>query len=180
MAVAYTAETLSRVQAWLSLSLSKRHTNAGKAELHALYALITGGSAAGCTNCNYSGYVGILEAYERQALRLLHPELMADSNYSLAPGFENEQFVHEKFSSVVTADNLTDEAAEFFIKNGFEHAFVKKEAAKSEPSQPRLTEKQQAVADYKELFGEEPDAAKTAKELKELIAAKKAELDLQD
>ncbi|GGG34226.1 hypothetical protein [Hymenobacter glacieicola] len=180
MAAAYNEELLSRVQTWLGYSYSKRHTRENTAELHALYAAITGGSAEGCTNCNYDGYVGLLEAYERQSLRFLHPELMPESNYTLAPGFENETFVHESYSKAVTADTLTDEAAEFFISKGYGHAFVKKEGAETKSEAPKLTEKQQLQAEYKDLFAQDADEALTIPKLKEAIAAKKAELDQQD
>jgi hypothetical protein len=132
MAVQYSEDTLSRVKAWLSHSASKRRTRENTAELHQLYAAISGGSATGCTNCNFSNYVAILTAYERQATHHFFPTIMADSQYTLAPGYENETFVHESFSEAITAENITDKAAEFFIKNGFKHAFVKKEGAHPE------------------------------------------------
>ncbi|TGE04757.1 hypothetical protein [Hymenobacter fodinae] len=184
MAVAYTEEIASRAQAWLDASYSKRHTNEYKAELHALYALITGNPAAGCTNCNFQGYVDILSAYVRHYQRQSTPELMANATYSLAPGFENEQFVHESYSEVVTADNLTDKSAEFFISKGFKHAFLKNgkaiedEAAKEDA--PKLTEKQKKQAEYKEVLGTDADDKLTIAQLTEAIDAKRAEHDKQD
>lgn len=180
MAVEYTEEVASRAAAWLAHSTSKRRTRENIAELHALYALISGQSAAGCVSCGFSHYVDLLTAYVRHFQRLADPTIMADSQYSIAPGLENETFVHENYSEAITADNLTDKAAEFFIKNGYEHAFVKKEKPTTGPSTPKLTEKQQAVADYKELFGADADEKLTAKELQALIADKRTELSKQD
>jgi hypothetical protein len=179
VAVQYSEETLSRVKAWLSYSGSKRRTRENTAELHQLYAAISGGSATGCTNCNFSNYVAILTAYERQATHHFFPSTMADSSYALAPGYENETFVHEKFGEAITADNLTDKAAEFFIKNGFKHAFVKKEAAKADAGQPTLR-KADYQARYKELLGTDADDKLTIAQLTEAIEAKEAELNKQD
>jgi hypothetical protein len=180
---AYSPELLSRVQTWLSYSFAKRHTAQNTAELHQLYALISGGSAQGCTNCNYAGYVAYLEAYEQHSHRFLHPETVEKSTYTLAPGYENETFVHDSHSEAVTAKNLTDKGAEFFIKQGFGHAFLKngKPVTDEAGSQaPKLTEKQQAIADYKELFGTDVDTTLTAVKIKELIAAEKERLDQLD
>ncbi|MBX0290956.1 hypothetical protein K3G63_10930 [Hymenobacter sp. HSC-4F20] len=183
MAVLYTEEVASRAQAWLAASYSKRRTNEYIAELHALYGLITGNSAAGCTSCNFQGYVDLLTAYVAHFQRLQHPELMAKSAYSLAPGYENETFVHESYSEALKADNLTDKGAEFFIKNGFKHAFLKngKPIEDEAPAEPKkLTPKQQAVADYKELFQTDPDEKLTETQLREAIDTKKKELDQVD
>lgn len=178
MAVAYTPELLSRVQTWLSYSASKRRTAGNLAELHQLYAAITGQSAAGCTNCNFSGYVGILEAYQRQSLRHLFPETVKSSSYTLAPGLENETLVHESYSKTVTADNITDEDAEFFIKNGFPHAFLKNGkviTAEAEATTPKLKTKADFQARYKELFGEDADEKLIIAQLTEAIEAKEQE-----
>jgi hypothetical protein len=181
-AVAYTEELLARASAWASLPLEERRRPAGLAELAALYGDITSAPVSSCRQCQYSDYSAVVQAYVRQASRLFHPETMPDSNYTLAPGYENETFVHESFSQAVTADNLTDEAAEFFIKAGFEHAFVKKAQPKTSKPQEepaKLTPKQQLQATYKELYNEDADDKVTSEQLKELIATKQAELDAQ-
>lgn len=180
MAVDYSnEETLVRAQAWLALPLASKRYPEGLAELTALYNLITGEQASTCRQCKYSDYAAVVQNYARHSLRLLHPELMADSQYTLAPGFENETFVHEQFGQVITADNLSDKAAEFFIKNGFGHAFVKKEAApaETEPTQPKL--KADFQAQYKELLGSDPDPKLTIADLSKAIDARQAELDAQ-
>jgi hypothetical protein len=175
---AHSDELLSRVQTWLSYSYAKRHTVENKAELHQLYALISGGSATGCTNCNFAGYVGYLEAYEQQSLRFLHPELVKDSAYTFAPGYENETFVHENYSEVVSAKNLTDKGAEFFIKQGFGHAFLKNGkpvATESAEAAPKPKTKAEWAARYAEILGTEPEATLTIAQLAEAIEAKEQE-----
>lgn len=173
----HNAETLRRVQAWLALPLTKKRSLAGLDELAALYRLTSGSTAGRCRQCQYSDFNAAVVAYERHSFRLLHPHLMANTQYALAPGFENEQFVHESYSEVVTAENLTDEAAEFFIANGFENAFVKRADAKTETEgRPKLL-KADHQARYKELFGQEPDARLTVDELTRANDAKQAELD---
>ncbi|SNC67342.1 hypothetical protein SAMN06265337_1918 [Hymenobacter gelipurpurascens] len=180
MRAEYSEELLSRVETWLSYSFSKRRTRDNVADLHQLYSLITGGSAQGCTNCNFSGYVGILEAYQRQSFRLLDPETVSNSSYTLAPGYEEQQFVHDAFDGVVTSENLTDKAAEFFIEKGFKHAFVKKIAPKAESEHSKPKTKADYQARYKELLGEDADDKLTIAQLTEAIDAKQAELDKQD
>lgn len=173
MAVDYSNEaTLVRAQAWLALPLDQKRYPAGLEELTAIYSLITGEQASTCRQCQYSDYVAVLKNFERHSLRLLHPKLMADSQYSLAPGFENETFVHEKFGTVLSADNLTDDGAEFFINNGFKHAFVKKEAAPAETETPAPKVKADYQAEYKKVLGTEPDPRLTIAELKDAIEAR--------
>ena len=177
MAVDYgNADTLRRVQAWLARPLIEKRQPAGLEELAAVYSLASGQPTSNCRQCHYSDYVAVIKAYERHSLRLLHPQTMPPSTYTLAPGFENETFVHESYSEAVTADNLTDSAAEFFIQNGYKHAFLKKEEAKAETTTPKLL-KADHQARYKELFGQEPDAKLTVDELTKANDAKQAELD---
>ncbi|KUG06880.1 hypothetical protein [Solirubrum puertoriconensis] len=193
MAIAYTEELLAQAEAWASLPLEERRSAAGLLQLAVLYSYITGEPAGSCRQCQYSDYNQVVQAYIRQATRHLHPETMADSNYTLANGYESEQFVHEDYNKVVTADNLTDEDAEFFIGKGFEHAFVKKASAaeateaestgetEGEEEEPakKPTEKERLLATYKQLHGEEADASLTIPQLKEANAAKQADLDAQ-
>lgn len=174
MGVTYSQVLLDRATAYVAQPLSARRYEQGLAEVTALYSEITGQPASTCRQCQYSNYLAVVQAYIRQATRELHPETMAESTYTIAPGFENETFVHEGYAIAVTAENLTDEAAEFFIDKGFKHAFVKKAAAespKTEGDKPP-TEKQTLQARYKELHGEEADAKLTIADLKEAIKAK--------
>ena len=126
MAVAFTQELLDKATAYVGQPLSARRYDEGLSEITALYAEITGEPASKCRQCQYSNYLAVVQAYIRQATRELHPETMAESKYTLAPGQENETFVHEGYGQAVTAENLTDEAAEFFISKGFKNSFVLK------------------------------------------------------
>jgi hypothetical protein len=177
----HNAETLRRVQAWLAMPLMKKRHPDGLAELAAVYALASGQPTSHCRQCHYSDYVAVIKAYERHSLRLLHPQTMPPSTYTLAPGFENETFVHESYSEAVTADTLTDAAAEFFIQNGYQHAFLKagKPLEEEAPAEPKRLLKADHQARYKELFGQEPDARLTVDELLKANDAKQAELDAQ-
>ncbi|UOQ53043.1 hypothetical protein [Hymenobacter cellulosivorans] len=178
MAVNYTAELLGRVQTWLNHSATKRRTREQTQELHQLYEQITGQSAAGCTSCNFQGYVDLLQAHERQSIRFLFPETVEKSIYTIAPGYENEQFVHESYNKAVTAENLTDKDAEFFISQGFPHAFLKNgkpleaEAAAEAAPKPKKADYQ---ARYKELHGVDADEKLTIAQLQEAIDAKEKE-----
>jgi hypothetical protein len=170
------ADTLRRVQAWLARPLPEKRQPAGLAELAAVYSLASGQPTSSCRQCHYSDYVAVVKAFARHSLRLLHPQPMPPSMYTLAPGYENETFVHESYREAITADNLTDAAAEFFIKNGWKHAFVKTEEAKADAAPPKLL-KADHQARYKELFGEDPDARLTVDELIRANEAKQAERD---
>jgi hypothetical protein len=174
VAVTYSQALLDRATAYLDQPLTARRYAEGLAEISHLVSDITGEASGSCRQCQYLDYVAIVKNYQRAATRFLHPELMVDSKYTIAPGLENETFVHEGYGSTVTAENLTDEAAEFFIRKGFSHAFLLKpgaEAAKPESDKP-LTEKQTLQARYKELFGEQPEEKVTIAELKEAIKTK--------
>ena len=181
MAITYTQELLDRATAYVGQPLTSRRYEAGLVEIGEIYAAITSEPAAKCRQCKYSDYLAVITAFIREATRFLHPETMADSNYTLAPGYENETFVHEDFGQAITAENLTDEAAKFFISKGFVHAFLKKEGAKvakPDPEKP-LTEKQQLQADFEKLFGSAPDDKITVAHLKEHIAAKEGDANYQ-
>ena len=182
MGVVYTEETASRASAWLAGSDSKRRTRENTAELHSLYATITGHPAGSCTNCNFSGYVGILQAYVTHSNCLFNPELMLSPSYSFAPGFENETFVLDSYSRVVGANDLTDADAEFMIKNNHAHMLLKngKPIADEAGTEPKKLLKADHQARYKELHGEDADDKMTVAELIAANDAKQAELDTQD
>jgi len=128
--VAYTQALLDRASAYVGQPLSARRYDEGLTELTSLYTAVTGQAVGKCRQCQYSDYLAAVQAYIRQATRELHPETMADSNYTLAPGFENETFVHEAYGKAVTAENLTDADAKFFIGKGFKDAFILKASQK--------------------------------------------------
>lgn len=131
MALPYSQELLDRATAYLTQPLSARRYEEGLSELTSLYTVITGQAVGKCRQCQYSDYLAVVQAYIRQATRELHPETMADSKYTLAPGFENETFVHEAYGKAVANGNLTDEDAKFFIGKGFDKAFVLKSGQKA-------------------------------------------------
>ncbi len=176
MAINYTQELLDRAKAYTEQPLNSRRYADGLAEVSALYSAITGEAVGTCKQCQYSDYLAVVTNYIRVATRFLHPETMPDSKYTIAPGLENETFVHEGYNSAVTAENLTDQAAEFFISKGFKHAFILKPSAEGvepEGNKPP-TEKQQLQARYKELFQAEADEKLTIAQLKEGIKSKEA------
>jgi hypothetical protein len=174
----YTPELLSRAQAWLSLPLDEKRRVAGLEELAALYSAITGEPLSTCRQCQYSDRAALVVAYTREASTFLSPEPMSDSKYTLANGFENEVFSHEKYSKNVTLDTVTDEAAEFFIKHGYGHAFVLKptaDAGETEQPSDEKPSKTDLQARYKALFGEDAPKKHTIDKLTADINAKEAE-----
>ncbi|WP_400190666.1 hypothetical protein [Hymenobacter sp. B81] len=186
MAVTYTQELLDRAEAWTRQPLAEKRSAAGLIRLAALYSAITGTAAGSCRQCQYSDYNAVVQAYVRQASAHLYPETVSKTQYSLAPGFENETFVHEAYDQAVTAATLTDADAEFFIKNGFGHAFLKDgkpipqktEAEAAGDGAPKL-KKADYQARYEELHGEKPDEKLTIAQLIEANDAKQADLDAQ-
>ena len=178
MAVAYTQELLDRATAYVGQPLNSRRYAEGLSEISQLYSEISGQPVGTCQQCQYSDFMRTVQAYIREATRFLHPETMSESNYTIAPGFENETFVHESYGEAVTAETLTDKAAEFFIKNGYAHAFVKKAATKA-PAEKPLTEKQQLQADFEKAFGTAPEERVTSADLRKHLDAREADADYQ-
>jgi len=175
VAVEYTQELLDRAQEYVDKSVSDRRYEAGLTELTSLYTAITGDPVGKCRQCQVSDYMSVVNGYTRAATRFLHPELMPESKYTIAPGLENETFVHEGYNKAVKAENLEDADAEFFISKGFTDAFILKAGQSADgegDKEPKLTEKQQLQARYKELFGEDADEKLTIAQLKEAIKAK--------
>ncbi|MBO2010847.1 hypothetical protein [Hymenobacter negativus] len=183
MRTAYTPELLARAQAWVSLPLNDKRYQAGMTELWALYAAITQTPVSTCRQCQYSDYAAIVVAYVREATTFLHPETVSDTKYTLANGYENEQFVHEKYATTITGENLTDEAAEFFIKNGFAHAIILKAGQNADGSTGEVDTKASKAdlqARYKELYGEDAPKKHTVDKLTADIHTKEGENALAD
>jgi hypothetical protein len=130
MALTYSQELLDRATAYVGQAASARRYDAGLTEITDLYTAITGQAVGKCRQCQYSDYLAVVQAYIRQATRELHPETMPESNYTLAPGLENETFVHESYGKAVTGANMNDDDAKFFISKGFDKAFVLKSSQK--------------------------------------------------
>ncbi len=177
MALLYTQEVADRATAWVTQPLSQKRSPAGLTELAALWSAIHQQPSGSCRQCQYSDYSASVAAYLREFSRLQNPTTVA-SSYSLAPGYQNETFVHEDRAEPTNASNLTDEAAEFYIKQGYGHAIVKNPApTRHEPagSAKPPTEKQQLQARFAELFGTQPEEKVTIAQLTEHIEAKEAD-----
>ncbi|MGI4736126.1 MAG: hypothetical protein ACRYG7_13195 [Janthinobacterium lividum] len=126
MAPAYTQQLLDRAQAYTEQPLTARRSPEGLTELASIYSAITGQPVGSCRQCQYSDFLAAVANYTRSATRFLHPELMSESKYAIAPGLENETFVHESYNKVVTAENLEDKDVEFFKSKGLGKSFVLK------------------------------------------------------
>jgi hypothetical protein len=178
VAVTYTQELLDKAKAYVEQPLTSRRYAEGLTEISSLYSAITGEAVGTCKQCQYSDYLAVVTNYVRSATRFLHPETMPESKYTIAPGLENEVFVHEGYNSAVTAENLTDQAVEYFISKGFKHAFILKptaEGADASEAGKKPTEKQAAQARFTELFGTQPDDKLTIAQLSEHNKAKEAD-----
>jgi hypothetical protein len=178
----YSQALLDRASAYVAKPVEARRYAEGMAEITALYSAITGQPVGTCQQCQYLDFLAAVNAYIREATRFLHPETMADSKYTIVPGMQNEKFVHENYSKVVTADNMTDADAEFLIKNGFKHAILPKEAPKAEDEgdqKPVLKLKADFQARFKELFEADADEKLTIAQLTEHIEAKEADAAYQ-
>lgn len=175
MARAYTQQLLDRATAYVGQPLTaRRGTQAGLAELTALYSDITGETAGTCRQCQVSDFMAVVTAYIREATRFLHPELMPDSKYTFAPAFANEQIADGRYSKVVTAENLTDEDAEKLLKMGYAHVIVKKGSKEADAT---AGEDKADVSDSEKKAKEAAEKAKTdLKTEKEAHAATKKEL----
>jgi hypothetical protein len=179
--IAYTAELLSRAQAWLSLPLTDKRYEAGLQELTELYRLITGEPASSCRQCQYSDWAATVVAYVREASTFLFPETMSESKYTVANGYEHEQFVHEDYNKVVTAENLTDADAKFFIGKGFGHAIKLKAGENPDGSTGEVDTKptkDELKARYAELYGQDAPKKHNVAQLTADIATKEGEIAL--
>ncbi|GAA4362775.1 hypothetical protein GCM10023185_31040 [Hymenobacter saemangeumensis] len=165
MALAYTQELLDRAEAYIGTPLTERRQAEGLAELAGLYAAIRGEAPGSCRQCQYADYFRFLTSYIREATRVLHPDLMADSKYTFAPGFENETLVHESYGKAVTLDTLTDDDAKALRKLGFDKIIIEK-GAKPAASQEEADKKaeSEAVAKAKADTKTAKDALKAEKD----------------
>lgn len=134
----YSAALATSAQAWLARPLAERRNAAGLAELTQVWAAIQGlASAPLCRQCQYSDRVHDLNAYLREYARLTptSPSMTtedttaAPATYQLKPEFAGQTLTADDWNKAVTADNLTDEDAEHFIKRGFGHVFQRIGAA---------------------------------------------------
>jgi uncharacterized protein (DUF1810 family) len=182
MPVNYSQELLDRATAYVEQPLAARRYAEGLTEISQLYSQITGEVSGTCKQCQYSDYLAVVTNYVQAARRFLHPETMAETSYTFAPGYEHEHIAHERYNKKVTVDNLTDEDAEALLDLGYKHVIVKKTAEvaeKAADTTPKLTEKQTAQARYKELFGTDADEKLTIAKLTEYSDAKQADAAYQ-
>ena len=122
----YTQALLDRANAYTGQPLNNRRYAPGLTEISQLYVHITGETVGTCRQCQYKDFLAVVTAYSREATRFLHPELMADSKYTFAPGFADEVIADGRYNKTVTAENLTDEDAEALIKLKYDHVIVLK------------------------------------------------------
>jgi hypothetical protein len=127
VATNYNQELLDRATAYVGQPMDYRRRE-GLAEISALYSAITGGVVGTCRQCQYSDYLAVVTTYIRLATNFLHPKLMSETKYAIAAPLAGETFTHDSYNKAVTAENLTDTDAEFFIKHGYKDAFVLKSA----------------------------------------------------
>ncbi|MGI4884280.1 MAG: hypothetical protein ACRYFR_04905 [Janthinobacterium lividum] len=152
--MAFSEALVARAQAWADQPLNDKRRPAGLAELAALWSAITGQPAGTCRQCQFSDFNATVGAYLRESFRYLHPELMADAKFLLAAAFATQSLVHESYNKAVTADNLTDEDAAFFITHGYAHAFTKANGKPlSEADIAKITAKQALDDDADEPSG---------------------------
>lgn len=174
----YNQALLDKAQAYIEQPLTARRYDGGLTEISQLYADITGEPVGKCRQCQYLDYLAVVTAYIREATRFLHPELMADSKYTFAPGFQNEVIADGRYSKVVKAENLDDKDAEALIKLGYGHVIVKKSSKEADATDADdTTEVSDSEKKAKEAEGKAKDALKTEKEAhaatkKELTATK--------
>lgn len=159
----YSQDLLDRAQAYASQPLNDRRYDQGLTEISELYAAITGEPVGKCRQCQYQDFLAVVTAYIREATRSLHPELMADSQYTFAPGFQAEVIADGRYNKTVTAENLNDQDAERLIKLGYGHVIVPK------PGQEPAT----GETDSTQAAGEGEPAEKSQAEL-DLEAEKEA------
>jgi polyhydroxyalkanoate synthesis regulator phasin len=177
----YTQALLDRARAYVEQPLAARRYDL--AELAALYSDITGQAAGTCRQCQYKDFLEVVNTYIREATRTLHPELMADSKYTFAPAFANEQIADDRYNKVVKAENLTDKDAEKLISLGYGHVIQLKAgqtAATSEGEKPAVdtkaadalkAEKVAHTATKKELSEAKKQITELEKQVAELTAA---------
>jgi hypothetical protein len=160
VATNYNQELLDRATAYVGQPMDYRRRE-GLAEISALYSAITGGVVGTCRQCQYSDYLAVVTTYIRLATNFLHPELMSETKYAIVAPLAGETFTHDSYSKAVTAENLTDTDAEFFIKHGYKDAFVLKSG--------------QTVAEAKDADKQEADhkAAERETKLKADLSAEK-------
>jgi Spy/CpxP family protein refolding chaperone len=173
---AYTQQLLDRAQAYVEQPLNDRRYDQGLQQISQLYAEITGEPVGKCRQCQYKDFLEVVTSYIREATRFLHPELMADSKYTFAPGFAGEVIADGRYNKTVTAENLTDQDAEALIKLGYGHVIIAKPGetllagasaeggTDDEPADEPGNELQVQVEQAQKLFADEQAAHEQTKQ----------------
>ena len=178
MGLLYSQVLADRAQTWLSQPLNDRRSPDGLLELASIWAAIHQLPLPECLRqCQYSERCASVAAYLREFSRLSSTSAMSDppqSQSQFAPQFANETLVHEDLAGPVTAANLTDETAEFFIKQGRKDLFVKRGAAEAADATPGEPGNSPASATANLEAEQAAHAATTAKLDKETEAHTKA------
>jgi hypothetical protein len=141
MGVLYTQALADRATAWLARPLTAspegKRSAEGLLELATIWAAINRTGLPECLRqCQYSERAQALRNYLVEFSRHpLFPDAMSEtsqSKYQIAPAFAGQTFVDEGLSTPITAENLTDEAAEYFIKKGRKDAFILRSSTPAE------------------------------------------------
>ena len=175
-------ELLARSQGWLTLPYPENREPGNRRELNVLYQAITG-KAADCSHCNnwlirmaskVSDYVANPEAFTIQPTQI---EIMSNtstkyrkSQAAISNGAKTVVLNHgDGMSQLINLDSMTDEEAEALLESPqYKHNV---EAVENEEEEtPKLTEKQQLQARFKELSGEDAEDKTTIAELKVKIS----------
>ena len=198
MGVLYSQELADRATAWLARPLTNspegKRSAEGLLELATIWAAINRTGLPECLRqCQYSERAATLRKYLTDFSHFQAPELMQDSKYQFAPAYRNESISDERYAKKVTADNLTDEDAEFLLKRGYNHVIIAKSAGETSSESTADTgiksgpdtKAADALKAEKEAHKAEKKAhAETKKELsevqKQLAEAQKQLADLAD
>lgn len=179
-------ELLVRSQAWLSLPYPENREPANRQELNTLYQAITG-TAADCANCvnwllrmaaKVTEYVANPSSF---TIKPTQTEIMSNVSKkyrksAVAKANDATQVVINHGngdSQLINLDTMTDEEAEVLLsKDQYKHNV--EVIGSQEEEAPKLTEKQQLQARYKELTGEDAEEKTTIAELKVRISEEEA------
>jgi hypothetical protein len=169
----YTPELAARAAAWAAQPLNAKRSADGLTELGAIWSAIHRLPPVECRQCQYSERNASVAAYLRDFSRLSISSTMSDSQtaskYQIAPAYARQTFVHDDLSAPVTAENLTDDLAEFFIKHGRKDAFIERGSQPAaEAGAPAGEKSEGAQVSQADLDAEKEAHKATKKELTEV------------
>ncbi|MGI4819880.1 MAG: hypothetical protein ACRYFV_01605 [Janthinobacterium lividum] len=177
MGLAYTQALLERATAYLARPLTAapegKRSAEGLLELATIWAAIHRCPLPECLRqCAYSERHASVAAYVRDFSSHSSFTAMSETTqtkYQIAPAFAGQQFVHDDLAAPVTAENLTDETAEFFIKHGRKDAFILRAGAETKPEAGEViaVEPESPLVPQADLEAEQSAHATTQASLKE-------------